>query len=97
MKKVAISRIKLALGIMAVSFLTPVMDICAQNSWITLPDGRRVSVDKNAPVFCSYTTEDGKLKSLQMKDPREVVKVIVMLKDRPLAQYKKKMHYRRHL
>jgi subtilisin family serine protease len=89
MKNITGTRIPLTLGILALSLAT-LLDVRAQYQWITLPNGNRVTVNRNAPVSYSYTTENGKLKSLHAEDPQEVVKVIVTLKDKPLALYWKK-------
>jgi subtilisin family serine protease len=89
-KTVTITKMRLTLEILALSFLVPPLDVQAQYQGMTLLGRNQVSVNGNAPVFYSYTTENGKLKSLHVEDPQEVVKVIVTLKDKPLALYWKK-------
>jgi subtilisin family serine protease len=94
-KAATIARIRLTLGMLALSILVPLVGVQAQDQRMTLLGGNQVTVNKNAPFFYSYTTENGKLKSLQVEDPQEVVKVIVKLKDEPLALYKKKYAFQR--
>jgi hypothetical protein len=89
MKKITIKKIQL-ISIVAAFLLLPFKSTYAQEHWITLPDGKHMSVNKNEPVTISSTKENGNLKSLQTEDPKEVIKIIVTLKEKPLALYKEK-------
>jgi subtilisin family serine protease len=90
MKNITGTRIRLTLGMLALSFVVPLLNVLSQDRWVTLPDGKQIIANKNTPLSYTYHTENGELKSLHMEDPQEIVKVIVTLKDEPLALYKKK-------
>jgi subtilisin family serine protease len=95
MKNILGTRIRLVLGILALSFVVPFSHVHPQDHWVTLPNGKQISANKNTPLFYTYHTENGKIKSLHVEDPQEVVKVIVTLKDDPLALYKKKYAFQK--
>jgi hypothetical protein len=77
MKRAAVNRIRLTLGIIAFSIVVLLLNFHAQDCWVTLPDGKRISVNMNTPLFYFYVNENGKLESLHIEDPQEVVKIIV--------------------
>jgi len=69
-------------------FLLLSLNIQAQNSWVTSPNAKKISPDKDGPYRYYYKIENGELKILKMEGPKEVVKIIVTLKDKPIALYK---------
>ena len=84
------TKFRLTLGLLAVSFLALFSNGVAQNKSVNLPDGKRISINKNSLPSYSYTMKNGKAESVPSEDPHELVRVIVVLKDKPLALYRTK-------
>ena len=64
------------------------MNVQAQNKWMTLRNGVRNSSDKEGPQKVKYEIINGEMIIREIESPKEIVKIIVILKDNPLAQYK---------
>jgi subtilisin family serine protease len=93
--KIVITKLRFVKAVIALSFVMSLCTVYGQTQWLRLPNDSIIQVNKNHPISYTYTKEHGKLKSLQVEDPQEVVKVIVTLKDEPLALYKKKYAFQK--
>jgi len=71
------------------------ISVQAQNSWISLPSGEKITAGEDEPQCYYYEIENGEVKIRKMEDPKDVVKVIVTLKDKPIALYKSKKGLRK--
>jgi lactocepin len=58
----------------------------SQNQWIILPDGQRIDLPNSGSYSYSLETEDSKVNLFELEDPSEVVNVIVVFNDPPLAE-----------
>ena len=70
--------------------LFPSMIFAQYSREISLSNGERVRLDNAKGGFYSVVMKDGKVQSVQQGDPNEVVHLIVVFKDQPLAAYQVK-------
>ncbi len=79
--------------VIALSLIFLPSDIFAQHySEIYLSNGRHVRIDNTKGGTYSVFSNNGRLQSVQMKNPEEEVRIIVTFKDRPLADYRIEKH-----
>ena len=90
MKKISNSK-SLFMQLLALYFVVLFsFNVQAQNNWITLPNGETLTSDNDGPIIYYYENRNGEEKIRKLEDLKEDVKIIITLKDKPLALYKSK-------
>ena len=82
--------ISIAAMLITLSFLISSTKIFAQHHELYLSNGEHVRLDSPKGSVYSVLTKNGKIQSVHMINPEEVVRVIVTFKDRPLSVYQVK-------
>jgi subtilisin family serine protease len=78
------------LGTLTILFMIPLLNVQGQGQRVAQPGGKQAGGNARTPLIYSRAAESNGFKFLQAEDPHEVVKVIVTLKDKPLALHRKK-------
>jgi len=82
---IAFKKIAHLLGWLLVLILITLLPAYTQDSYLVLPDGQRLDYQYFTPAFHHCVFENGKLKSLEMENPAEIISVIVQFQEAPAA------------
>lgn len=85
----ALRRMVVGTVFMVLSILVSQTNVCAQYyTEITLSNGKHIRMDGPNSGAGAVIIKNGKVASIRKENPDEIVRLIVILKDRPLAAYK---------